>query len=73
MTHLENVWTGRNDVTLQQKCVDRSKDDVITSTGMSKSRGEKISTKDIFSQRYGSKLGFSLDVISLLVSQFDIP
>ena len=28
--------------------------------------------QDIFSQRYISDLGFSLDVISLLVSQFDL-
>ena len=70
MTHPVNVWTGMNDVTLQQKFVDRSADDITTSTGMSKSRGEKISAKDIFSQRYGSDLGFSLDIISLLVSQF---
>ena len=42
MTYPENVWTGRNDVILQQECVDRSEDDIITSTVVSKSREEKI-------------------------------
>ena len=66
MTHPVDVWSGMNDVR--------------TSTEMSEFRPEmsefrqgNISMKDIFSQRYGSDLGFSSDVISLLVSQFDLP
>ena len=52
---------------------------VRTSTGvsefrrkMSEFRREKIWPKDLISPRYGSKPRFSLDVISLLVSQFDL-
>ena len=59
MMHPVNVWTGMNDVTSSTECVDRNERDVTTSTVVSDFRPEKISTKDIFSQRYGSDLGFS--------------
>ena len=66
MTHPVDVWTGMNDVRTSTEMSEFRPE-------MSEFRGEKISTKDIFSHRYGSNLGFSLDVISLLVSQFDLP
>ena len=65
MAHPVDVWTGMNDVRTSTEMSEFRPE-------MSEFRQEKILTKDIFPQRYGSDLGFSLDAISLLVSQFDL-
>ena len=65
MTQPVDVWTGRNDI---RKSTEMSE----FGPEMSEFRQEKIWTKDIFSIKIWPKFGFSLDVISLLFSQFDL-